>query len=116
MALIMVNELKAGFRCSASEHVVAVSRLYNSMWRRPVSSTAETACCVILKLSQRYLICLIYRIDLVYVTEKHGRKVPILMTAKMVNGINALLTTRDTVGVYGDNQYVFAAPTRAPSK
>ena len=50
------------------------------------------------------LVCLIYRLDLVYVRGKHGRKVPILMTAKIVNGINALLKTRDTVGVYGDNR------------
>ena len=51
IALIIVNGLKAGFRCSASEHMVAVSRLFYP-YRQ---STAETACCVILKLSQHYL-------------------------------------------------------------
>ena len=38
------------------------------------------------------------------------------MTAEIVNGINALLKTRGTVGVYGDNGYVFAAPTRKSLK
>lgn len=59
-----------------------------------------------------YFLCLICRLDLVYVRGKRGRKVPILMTADIVNGINALLKTREAVGVHCNNKHIFAAPTR----
>eukprot|EP00794_Sanderia_malayensis_P001368 gene1368-1512_t len=56
------------------------------------------------------------RLDLVYVRGKRGRKVPILMTAEIVNAVNALIKTRDNIGVHPENRYIFAAPTRMSKK
>ena len=50
--------------------------------------------------------------DLVYVRGKRSRKVPILLTAEIVNAMKALVKMRDTVGVSNENKYVFAAPSR----
>eukprot|EP00795_Rhopilema_esculentum_P013171 gene13171-3969_t len=52
------------------------------------------------------------RMDLVYVRGKRSRKVPILLTAEIVNAMKALIKTRDAVGVSNENKYVFAAPSR----
>ena len=50
--------------------------------------------------------------DLVYVRGKHSRKVPILLTAEIVNAMRALIKTRPAVGVSHENKYIFAAPSR----
>eukprot|EP00795_Rhopilema_esculentum_P006572 gene6572-12108_t len=55
---------------------------------------------------------LIKLMDLVYVRGKWSRKVPILLTAEIVNAMKALVKTRDAVGVPNENKYVFAAPSR----
>ena len=52
------------------------------------------------------------RLDLVYVRGKRGNKVPILLTAEVKDGIEALISTRGVAGVHEENKYVFAAPTR----
>eukprot|EP00112_Aurelia_sp_Birch-Aquarium-sp1_P004128 Seg1469.8 transcript_id=Seg1469.8/GoldUCD/mRNA.D3Y31 product="hypothetical protein" protein_id=Seg1469.8/GoldUCD/D3Y31 len=56
------------------------------------------------------------RLDLVYIKGKRGRKVPILMTKEIVKSIEALIASRDSVGVSDENKYVFAAPTRGSAK
>ena len=57
-----------------------------------------------------------YRLDLVYVRGKRGRKVPVLMTGEVVQAINVLIKTRSVVGVSRENKYIFAAPTRGSKK
>jgi len=43
---------------------------------------------------------------------KRGRKVPVILTPEMINGIDLLIKTRETVGIAADNPYVFARPSR----
>lgn len=58
------------------------------------------------------LIILLFRLQLLYVRGKRGRKVPVLLTEDLVKAIVALIDTRSEIGIHPQNQYVFAAPTR----
>lgn len=53
-----------------------------------------------------------FRLDLIYIRGKRGRKVPVLLTAEVTQAIECLIITRNSVGVHEDNKYIFAAPTR----
>ena len=57
-----------------------------------------------------YKQCRTCRLDLVYVHSKRGNKVPILLTAEVKHGIEALISTCGVAGVHEENKYVFAAP------
>ncbi len=62
------------------------------------------------KLSSDFSIC-DCRLDLVYIKGKRGRKVPVIMTKEIVKAIEALISTRNSVGVAPENKFIFAAPT-----
>ena len=53
-----------------------------------------------------------FRLQLLYVRGKRGRKVPVLLTEDLVQAFIALIDTRLAVGIHPQNRYVFAAPTR----
>ncbi|XP_040928788.1 uncharacterized protein LOC114865608 isoform X2 [Betta splendens] len=46
---------------------------------------------------------------------KTGRNVPVLLTSKLVDALNLLLSKRMTCGVHKDNGFVFAKPDGSPS-
>lgn len=46
--------------------------------------------------------------DIVEVLGKKNRKVPILLTKNMLHAVNALIQTRDSVGIPLENPYIFA--------
>ena len=52
------------------------------------------------------------RLDLVYVRGKRGNKVPLLLTSEVRKSIEALISTRESIGVVKKNPFIFAAPTR----
>ena len=54
-----------------------------------------------------------FSLTLVHVRGKRGRQVPVLISQLELSAINALLECRGTVGVWKDNVFVFAAPTRS---
>ena len=49
---------------------------------------------------------------MVEIRSKWGRKVPVILTPEMINGIDLLIKTRETVGIAVENPYVFARPNR----
>ena len=53
-----------------------------------------------------------FRLDVVNIRGKRGRKVPIILTAEMVKAILSLIHYRGAAGVNRENKYIFAAPTR----
>lgn len=53
-----------------------------------------------------------FRLDMVNIRGKRGRKVPLILTSEIVKSMNALIKYRSMVGVKRENKYVFAAPTR----
>ena len=52
---------------------------------------------------------LLFRLDLLYLRGKRGRKVPVLLTKDILKAIVALNDTRDAVGIKKENKYIFAA-------
>ena len=58
------------------------------------------------------MILRLFRLDLVFIRGKRGNKVAILLTKTMKVCIEALIRTRNLVGVQKENKYIFAAPTR----
>ena len=52
------------------------------------------------------------RLKIIYVKGKRKRRVPILFTEEMQNGINILVHFRGNVGVSSNNDYIFARPSR----
>ena len=63
-----------------------------------------------------YMQLFTYRLDLVYVRGKRGRKVPVLMTGEVVQAIHVLIKTRSVVSVSRENKYIFATLTRGSKK
>lgn len=51
---------------------------------------------------------LMENMDIVEVLGKKNRKVPILLTKNMLHAVNALIQTRDSVGIPLENPYIFA--------
>ena len=57
--------------------------------------------------------CLIpFRLDMVEIRGKWGRKVPVILTREIRENIDLLNKTRATVGIPDENPYVFARPSR----
>ena len=54
----------------------------------------------------------LFRLDLIYIRGKRGRKVAVLLTVAITSAINILIATRSHIGVKEDNKYIFAAPCR----
>lgn len=54
----------------------------------------------------------VFRLDMVEIRGKRGRKVPVILTPEMINAIDVLIKTRKTVGIADENPYVFARPTK----
>ena len=57
-------------------------------------------------------IVVVFRLDMVEIRGKRGRKVPVILTPEMINAVDVLIKTRKTVGIADENPYVFARPTR----
>jgi len=51
-----------------------------------------------------------FRLDMVEIKGKRGRKVPVLLTKEVRKAIDILVEKRSEVGVNPDNPYLFAAP------
>lgn len=49
---------------------------------------------------------------MVEICGKRGRKVPVILTPEMIEGIDRLIKTRKKVGIPDENPYVFARPNR----
>ena len=50
--------------------------------------------------------------DLLYIRGKRGNKVAVLLTKDIIKCIEVLISTRECIGVYPSNKYIFAVPTR----
>lgn len=67
-------------------------------------------CCSFLNTSVLY-----YRLQLVEIMGKRSRKVPVILTPDMIQGIDCLIKYRESANVNSSNKYIFAAPTTANS-
>ena len=53
-----------------------------------------------------------FKLDMVEIRGKRGRKVPVILTREIRESIDLLNRTRATVGIPDENPYVFARPSR----
>ena len=60
----------------------------------------------------RVIFIVVFRLDMVEIRGKRGRKVPVILTPEMINAIDVLIKTRKTVGIADENPYVFARATK----
>ena len=58
---------------------------------------------------------LFFRLQLVEIMGKRSRKVPVILTPDMIQGINCLIKYRESVNVNSSNKYIFAAPSTSNS-
>lgn len=61
---------------------------------------------------KRVIFIVVFRLDMVEIRGKRGRKVAVILTPEMVNAIDVLIKTRKTVGIPDENPYVFARTNR----
>ena len=59
---------------------------------------------------KRVIFVVVFRLDMVEIRGKRGRKVPVILTPEMINAIDVLIKTRKAVGIADENLYVFARP------
>ena len=53
----------------------------------------------------------VFRLELVEITGKRNRKVPVLLIEDMIHVVDTLIATRSQAGVATSKKYLFAAPT-----
>ena len=65
---------------------------------------------------QRLFVCCSFRLDLVEIKGKRGRKVPVLLTPEVLKAIDILIEHRDKVEINPANPFVFARASRQSRK